>query len=142
MTPHDSSHAAEPQVSHTALDDPVATRLQPSLIPRQSGTRSEPDDTVRVTVTRGPDRHVVAVSGEIDMATAPQMYRALRPLLGGRNHVVVDLADVTFMDASALGVLVAARRELARSGGSLDILPNAMCARLMRLTGTARLLDS
>ena len=58
--------------------------------------------SVRVeTNGHGP---VVRVSGELDLATSPR----LRTLLGelGDRAVTLDLADVTFLDSSALAVLL------------------------------------
>ncbi len=37
------------------------------------------------------------------------------------RDVVVDLSDVHFMDCAGYGSLVAARHELERRGGSLDV---------------------
>jgi anti-sigma B factor antagonist len=61
------------------------------------------------------DEHttLIAVEGELDLATAPQLkWRLVDALEGGRTAIVVDLADVTFMDSTALGVLVGVRRGL------------------------------
>jgi anti-anti-sigma factor len=58
---------------------------------------------------------IVSVSGELDLYTAPDFERALQldRVVGGR--VVVDLRECTFIDSTALGILVAADR---RSGGN------------------------
>jgi anti-sigma B factor antagonist len=92
-----------------------------------------------IGVRPAADHDLVAVAGEIDLATAPQLNRALRGLLAqGRNQMVVDLDGVTFMDASALSVLVAAHRSVTESGGSFSLVSHdARCVRLMRITGLA-----
>ena len=56
---------------------------------------------------------IVAVTGELDLATAPQLTATIRELPPSVRHVVVDLSATTFLDSRALGTLVAARRELA-----------------------------
>ena len=51
----------------------------------------------------------VAISGEIDIATS----RAMRDALAtgpGPAHLEVDMSAVTFIDASGIGVLLAARQ--------------------------------
>src|SRR6478609_6920122 len=57
------------------------------------------------------DTHVVAVSGEIDLFTAPEFkQRVSAPIDEGRTHVIVDLTETTFIDSSSLGVLIGAHR--------------------------------
>ena len=51
---------------------------------------------------------VIAVSGEIDVATAPQLRECLhRVIVQGDATIVLDLLGVTFLDSTALGVLSA-----------------------------------
>jgi anti-anti-sigma factor len=53
---------------------------------------------------------VVAVEGELDLSSAPQLQRELLALFALPLHVVtLDLAGLTFMDSSGLNVLNRAR---------------------------------
>jgi anti-sigma B factor antagonist len=66
-----------------------------------------------VTITREEvdDIAVVVVRGEIDVASAPELRTHLHELCAtGAPSVAVDLRSVTFLDSSALGVLVGALR--------------------------------
>jgi anti-anti-sigma factor len=61
------------------------------------------------------------LSGEIDIATSP----ALRSDLGAfvaatTGDVVVDCADLSFLDCSGVGVLVETRNDLERHARHLD----------------------
>ena len=56
---------------------------------------------------------IAVVGGEIDMATAPQLDAALSGLDG---DVIVDLAAVTFLDSSGIGVLVRASQRSTAAG--------------------------
>jgi len=56
---------------------------------------------------------VLEVRGEIDMATAPEVERTLEVVADPIRRVVVDLTAVTFLDSSALNVLVKSQRDLA-----------------------------
>src|SRR3954447_26283781 len=83
------------------------------------------------------DTHVVAVTGEIDLFTAPEFkQRVSAPIDAGRTHVVVDLTGTTFIDSSSLGVLIGAHRRLRRLEGSLVIVcSNDAIIKTFRITG-------
>ena len=68
------------------------------------------------------DGTYVRVSGEVDVATSPQLRETLLdPVLCPGPHVVVDLRPVTFLDSTGIGVLVAARAHLLQTNGSLAV---------------------
>ena len=55
------------------------------------------------------DHAILEVAGEIDLATAPELRAALSDLLEEAHlDLLVDLRQVTFLDAAGLRVLVAA----------------------------------
>jgi len=85
----------------------------------------------------GDDTHVVAVTGEIDLFTAPEFkQRVSVPIDEGRAHVVVDLSATTFIDSSSLGVLIGAHRRLKLRGGSLVVVcDNPVIVKTFRITG-------
>jgi anti-sigma B factor antagonist len=69
------------------------------------------------------ERHVVAVRGEIDLFTAPELKSALADAIeSGRTRIVVDLTDTTFLDSTALGVLIGAVKRLRSRDGRLTIV--------------------
>ncbi|MFI6847742.1 STAS domain-containing protein [Kitasatospora sp. NBC_00085] len=82
---------------------------------------------------------VVRARGEIDIDTAPRLRRELTAALAANRDVVVDLAEVTFMDCSGLRALVQARNQADRQGKHL-VLRGAgrPVARLLGLTGLTR----
>jgi anti-sigma B factor antagonist len=95
----------------------------------------------------GGDRHVVSVSGEVDLFTAPTFrQRVMAPIAAGVGHVVVDLTGATFVDSSSLGVLIGAHRRLKSRGGRLVIACNSepivKTFRITGLDGVFRLVDS
>jgi anti-sigma B factor antagonist len=56
---------------------------------------------------------VVVVDGELDLATAPQLKRTLCELLReGRGRLVLDFSRASFVDSTALSVLVGISRRL------------------------------
>lgn len=68
---------------------------------------------------------VVFVEGEIDVATAPPLRERLQEqVAAGHATVVVDLTAVSFLDSTALGVLVGALKRSRQAGGSLPLVIN------------------
>ncbi len=69
------------------------------------------------------DHPVLVVYGEVDAVTAPKLHEALTALVAaGHPRVLVDLANVTFIDSSGLTALVVAHRHLEESGGELRLV--------------------
>src|SRR4051812_4001947 len=69
------------------------------------------------------DRHILAVRGEIDLFTAPELKQVLAESIeAGRKFIVVDLTDTTFLDSTALGVLIGAVKRLRSRQGALAIV--------------------
>jgi anti-anti-sigma factor len=64
----------------------------------------------RVTLKHTGGTQVVAVFGELDVATVPELERILDPLAG---RVVIDCSSLRFMDAAAIGTLVRASHRVA-----------------------------
>jgi anti-sigma B factor antagonist len=66
---------------------------------------------------------VVAVSGEIDVATAPQLRECLHHVITeGNATVALDLLGVSFLDSTALGVLVGGLKRCRELGGDMRIV--------------------
>lgn len=83
------------------------------------------------------ERHVVAVRGDLDLFTASELKQAFAQAIGaGRTRIIVDLAETTFLDSSALGVLVAALKRLRSCHGALAIVNlNENLTRIFKMTG-------
>ena len=63
---------------------------------------------------------VVTVRGEIDIATVSQFRQCLMDLVtSGTSEIVLDLADLYFIDSTGIGVLSGAHRRAAEAGGRL-----------------------
>jgi anti-anti-sigma factor len=71
-----------------------------------------------VAADDGKDATVVSVTGEVDMDTAPSFQRGLLKALGvGRDGLIVDLSQASFLDSTALTELVGAFDQLRKQGG-------------------------
>jgi anti-sigma B factor antagonist len=65
---------------------------------------------------------VVAVTGEVDLYTAPRLWDALDSAIAATpRQLIVDLSGVTFLDSSGLNVLVRAHKKLRPISGSVVV---------------------
>jgi anti-sigma B factor antagonist len=89
-------------------------------------TQSEPD----------AETAVISVQGEVDLATAPRLKWPLVDALdAGRRRLIVDLSDVSFMDSTALGVLIGVRRSLAPTARMAIVCSDAEVLRIFEISG-------
>ncbi len=71
------------------------------------------NESFETTATRFPTYAVVAVSGELDAYTVPQLRECTQRLVGdGVERLVFDLRRVTFLDSTGLGALVGIKKRL------------------------------
>src|SRR5207302_9285393 len=64
----------------------------------------------------------LGAAGELDVNTAPELREQLARLVNeGVRHIVVDLAQVSFVDSTALSVLVSALKRLRQADGDLEL---------------------
>jgi anti-anti-sigma factor len=78
----------------------------------------------------------VTVRGELDMSTTPQLSDALSAAADQPvREITLDLAGVTFIDSSALRVIVLTGRSLADQGRTLQIGPRSdRVSRILTMT--------
>lgn len=91
--------------------------------------------------TVADDVALVCVGGELDLFTAPRLREGVdEAVRSGRATVLVDLSGVTFIDSTALGVLVHKARSLRGRARSLAVVANdPRTLRVFEITGLARL---
>ena len=89
--------------------------------------------------TRSVDEHipVIALEGEVDVYTAPQLKQQMLNLLdGGVKEMVVDLTSVEYLDSTALGVLIGGLKRMRERDGNLALIcPNQRIKRVFEITG-------
>jgi anti-sigma B factor antagonist len=71
--------------------------------------------------TVGSVRACVAVAGEVDACTAPDLLAALLEAVEVDPRLTVDLSAVTFMDSQGLTALLRARQEAEHRGGTIRL---------------------
>jgi anti-sigma B factor antagonist len=77
---------------------------------------------IDIEVTAWPGATVVAPKGDLDLASADPLRRALAALIERQQaRLVVDLRQVLYIDSSGLGVLVAAMKQARAAGGDVRL---------------------
>ncbi|MDN3267352.1 STAS domain-containing protein [Streptomyces sp. MA15] len=97
------------------------------------------DTTVRYT---GRRTAVVVVTGDVDLHTAPVLRaQALTAVSQGAPHLVLDMAQVDFVDSTGLSTLIVLMHATQKAGGSLRIasVPDRL-VRMVNMTGISELL--
>jgi anti-sigma B factor antagonist len=92
------------------------------------------------TAELGGNAFIVTLTGEADLHNAPELDRALQGVLAlGGTAVAVDLGDVSFIDSTALGVLLRYHpRFRARGGDLLIVTQDRRVLRTLEITGLDR----
>lgn len=82
------------------------------------------DEMLQVTSEDRNGVPVVVANGEVDVSSAPQLRAELMAIPEDTPRAIVDLTEVTFLDSTGLGVLIAAMKRLRDSatGGHLELV--------------------
>jgi anti-sigma B factor antagonist len=82
---------------------------------------------------------VLALSGELDVVSAPALEQRLREaLLEPSAHVTLDLSDLEFVDSAGVSVLIKARQDAESRGRTLVLArPTEQVYRVFALVGLA-----
>jgi anti-sigma B factor antagonist len=93
------------------------------------------------TTELGPETTVIALSGELDLYSCPEFKEELLRVIGtGATLVVIDLTETTFIDSTALGVLIRGVERLKIQEGRLVVAcsdPNIV--KIFEVTGLDRI---
>jgi anti-sigma B factor antagonist len=84
--------------------------------------------------------YVIALSGEVDLYTAPEFKAQLLEVIGeGGKEVVVDFSNTTFIDSTTLGVLVGGVKRLRTQDGRLSLVcSDRNITKIFEITGLDR----
>src|SRR5207237_10362149 len=108
--------------------DPRAASVLPPEVEALTRLRPSEGGSGRVnfdisTEQLGDDAYVIALSGEVDLYTAPEFKQQLLDVIGkGAKDVIVDFSKTTFIDSTTLGVLVGGVKRLRPNEGQLSLV--------------------
>ena len=118
----------------------VRTLYPPRARLHCSPNAGETDSGAAFVITRlsDPDRNIMAVCGELDLAAERAFHAVRRLVAGDRRPLVIDCTGVTFIDSAGVGLVVDALG--GRPHNRLANVPAHM-SRLMRMLGQGHIVD-
>jgi anti-sigma B factor antagonist len=134
---------------HIGVEEPTPEEVPSSATGRstvgltalagEGGALQREDRMLEFTVENellGDNTRVVSVAGELDMYTAPSFEQQLRDALDDGARVVIDLSGCSFMDSTALGILLSTRKQLdAQNGRLVLVAADRNILKLFEITG-------
>jgi anti-sigma B factor antagonist len=97
----------------------------------------------RVDVRSGQGRVILGLHGELDIAAAPQLGAEIARAQSesGSEAIVLDLADLQFIDSSGLRAILTAHERAREAGRELAVTPGGpQVARLLEIAGVGGIL--
>jgi len=96
-----------------------------------------------VAVHRDDDATRIEAGGELDLDTRDTLHQAVVDALGDTkaNELIIDLREVTFIDAAAVHAALIDSADVARSAGiRCHVLPSTSVRRILEIAGLADLM--
>ena len=92
----------------------------------------------RITERDDPDAaRRLALTGELDIASTPELRERLHELGSTHHRVRLDLSQLEFMDSTGISAILRGLRDSRRNGWELEVAPTVsrQVDRLVTLTG-------
>jgi anti-sigma B factor antagonist len=89
----------------------------------------------RIRTQRESDVVILTAEGELDAYAAPALTESLRDASRDEGRFLADLSKVSFLDSTALGVVVRAVNAIVAEGGQARVvLPETSARRIFEIT--------
>jgi anti-sigma B factor antagonist len=86
-------------------------------------------------ISRIPDGTGLKLSGELDVATAPELTKALLDLSPANTRVTLDLTELTFVDSCGIRAILALARSANGNGPVVLLNPTEAVSRVFEILG-------
>jgi anti-anti-sigma factor len=90
-----------------------------------------------ISVTEQGGRAVVAITGELDLATSPDLEEVVLGRVDRGQSVLLDLRELQFMDSSGLRILIAAHARAGEGEGEFAIVRPPAGSEVEKILGIA-----
>lgn len=93
-------------------------------------------DHFRIEVRNAPDRTVLCLHGELDLASAPLLEQEIENAGADAAMIVLDLKELQFIDSTGLRIVLAAHERLQERGQEFALTRGSQqVQRLLTITG-------
>lgn len=102
------------------------------------------DECMMKIVTQDEGNVIIfKVDGDIECFTVPQLKEAFsQQLVKSPSHIIIDMADVTYVDSSAIGLFVSTHQSMEKLGYGLGLVNvNKETMQLFKLTYVDQILE-
>jgi anti-anti-sigma factor len=95
-------------------------------------------DHLTIDVRDVDDACVLALAGELDLASSPSLVERVEAVLPDGRPLVLDLRELTFIDSTGLGAIAGIERSAEKAGTTLKLVPGpSSVQRVFDVSGTA-----
>ena len=100
--------------------------------------------SVKLTTRQVGDVTVIDASGRITLGEGSSAFRDMIRDLASSGHkkLLLNLADVSYIDSSGIGEMVSGFTTVTNHGGMLKLaMPNPLCREILDVTGVSRRIE-
>lgn len=99
---------------------------------------------MEISTTSHGEAIVIALSGRVDAATAPQFEEKILELIAsGQLRLVIDLGDLEYVNSAGLRALLVAGKRLKPHGGRLLLAaPREPVRQVLQISGFSSMFDT
>lgn len=86
---------------------------------------------------------ILAIEGEVDVYTSPQLKQdIIQYAEQGVKHLIINLAQVEYLDSTGLGVLIGGLKRMRENNGNMALVgPGMRISRIFEITGLDKIFD-
>ena len=93
------------------------------------------------TINRNGNALELALSGRLDIATAPELEKTLIPIPQGVDTLIYDFSNLDYISSAGLRVLLRAHRSLPMGGKSKVLNCNPVVREVFSVTGFSEIVE-
>ena len=96
---------------------------------------------MEIIKTLNNDELVIALKGELNSATAPELEEVISSSLQGIKTLVFEFADLSYISSAGLRILLVSKKVMDKQGKLVVRHPNESVMEIFEITGFKDILD-